>query len=528
MKKTITLFTIALTAFSVAAIAQSGSQTAPVLHHNGNAMEQPPKVQSAAEMQKKMNHANRPDIPAPMTGKERSAHNVSFYIAKYDSEYVWYWDTANSTWNNGQASYKYMNYVYDANNNITGWIEYYWNGAAWVNDDKAIFTYNGNNQELSATYLNWNVSVWDSGYRYVYTYDGNGDETSEEYDNYSSGWVPDELYTFIYDVNYNETNYQYSTWSSGWQFVEQYVYVYNINNYETSYTYQTYSSGWVNDYRYNYYYYVANGYDSADVYQLWSGSWTNNYQYLYTYNVNNFENYELDQTWSSGMWVNDYQYTYTPTKNNYHDSISLEQQYVSNSWVNYEQEFFAYDPLNGYGTNYKYQTWDAVHSTWVNYVNYNYVYNSNNHETLYQYQEWVNNTTWSNDRQYSYTYDANNFERSFAYRYYDVNRIFQTSGDSGYYYLTETLGINNITPENTDITVYPNPSKGEFTIFWKAISEKTTCEIYNVLGEEVKNVELTPANNQLDLSAQAGGVYFYKVISETGILLGEGKLVVQK
>jgi hypothetical protein len=57
-------------------------------------------------------------------------------------------------------------------------------------------------------------------------------------------------------------------------------------------------------------------------------------------------------------------------------------------------------------------------------------------------------------------------------------------------------------------------------------------EIYNVLGEKVYSTNLpqTPkgALSDIDLSEQPNGVYFYRILSENGVLVGEGKLVVEK
>jgi hypothetical protein len=55
-------------------------------------------------------------------------------------------------------------------------------------------------------------------------------------------------------------------------------------------------------------------------------------------------------------------------------------------------------------------------------------------------------------------------------------------------------------------------------------------EVYNVLGEEDFNSQLTAFNSQLsiDLSSQPNGIYFYRILEANGVLIGEGKIIVQK
>jgi hypothetical protein len=93
----------------------------------------------------------------------------------------------------------------------------------------------------------------------------------------------------------------------------------------------------------------------------------------------------------------------------------------------------------------------------------------------------------------------------------------------------------NIEPLNlksSGITVYPNPNKGIFTIQSTVVSSQLTVEVYNMLGEKVYSSILpqTPkgALNNIDLSNRPNGVYLYRVISENGDVIGQGKLVIQK
>lgn len=108
------------------------------------------------------------------------------------------------------------------------------------------------------------------------------------------------------------------------------------------------------------------------------------------------------------------------------------------------------------------------------------------------------------------------------------NRIRKVAGIVG-------LGVNKIANINAQITVYPNPSNGNFTIACHAdlasgstASQPIILEIYNTLGEKVY-AQSTIDNSQvaINLSDQPNGVYFYRIMNETGNLLGQGKVVIQ-
>ncbi len=91
-------------------------------------------------------------------------------------------------------------------------------------------------------------------------------------------------------------------------------------------------------------------------------------------------------------------------------------------------------------------------------------------------------------------------------------------------------GVNNLqTTAGGDINVYPNPNNGQFTIHSSVVSGQSSVEIYNVLGEKVYSLfNIQHSSCNIDLSSQTNGVYLYRVLSEKGELVGEGKLIIQK
>ena len=80
-----------------------------------------------------------------------------------------------------------------------------------------------------------------------------------------------------------------------------------------------------------------------------------------------------------------------------------------------------------------------------------------------------------------------------------------------------------------NVSVYPNPNNGNFIIALQNVNTPAQVEIYNMLGEKVQSEKLNAANNtQIEMTSQASGVYFYRVLQENGSLIGSGKVMTEK
>ncbi len=92
-----------------------------------------------------------------------------------------------------------------------------------------------------------------------------------------------------------------------------------------------------------------------------------------------------------------------------------------------------------------------------------------------------------------------------------------------------TESVNSIIANNPTISVFPNPNNGEFTIRFSHPAQ-ASIEIYNMLGEKVTFVALqqVQGDNLINLTNEPNGVYFYRVLSQAGNLIGSGKLIIQK
>lgn len=80
------------------------------------------------------------------------------------------------------------------------------------------------------------------------------------------------------------------------------------------------------------------------------------------------------------------------------------------------------------------------------------------------------------------------------------------AGQVNIFYYHSDIGINEVTEES--IAIYPNPTIGQLTINAKNIER---IEIYNLSGLLIESIK----QKDIDLSEQAKGIYFVKIITES-------------
>jgi hypothetical protein len=88
-------------------------------------------------------------------------------------------------------------------------------------------------------------------------------------------------------------------------------------------------------------------------------------------------------------------------------------------------------------------------------------------------------------------------------------------------------GVNQLKVESEKLKVYPNPASATLTISLPQ-AENANFELYNELGEQMKNEKLIMKNTEIELSNEAEGVYFYRVVKADGTLIGSDKVVIAR
>ena len=171
-------------------------------------------------------------------------------IQLYDSIYGWQWDTLDIGWKNDS---RLIDIIYDANNNLTSFIEQSRNSSAWENVSKYISAYDASNNEISYLHQTWNGSDWENSFQGIYTYDAGNNLTNELYQSWNgSAWVNEEQYIYTYDANNNQTSWLMANLERQrlGEFLRQYVYSFDASNNMTNELYQTWNgSAWENYYQ---------------------------------------------------------------------------------------------------------------------------------------------------------------------------------------------------------------------------------------------------------------------------------------
>jgi len=88
-------------------------------------------------------------------------------------------------------------------------------------------------------------------------------------------------------------------------------------------------------------------------------------------------------------------------------------------------------------------------------------------------------------------------------------------------------GVATIPKPDIDLRIFPNPSHGIFNIqIMNDYGRAMNIEVYNIMGEEIRDEELHGNSSSIDLSKQADGVYFCRLTDNDGKLLKSAKMIV--
>ncbi len=90
------------------------------------------------------------------------------------------------------------------------------------------------------------------------------------------------------------------------------------------------------------------------------------------------------------------------------------------------------------------------------------------------------------------------------------------NGCNGYFQITQNVGtctdVSQIPFSNSGITIYPNPNNGEFELSLFNSNESSSIEIYNCIGQLVKQESTKENNLKINISEQANGIYHLRVM----------------
>lgn len=77
------------------------------------------------------------------------------------------------------------------------------------------------------------------------------------------------------------------------------------------------------------------------------------------------------------------------------------------------------------------------------------------------------------------------------------------------------VGLNESENLNNNVSIFPNPSSGEFILELKNIKDEK-LEVYSVLGQKVYELNIVSTKTAIDLKRLTKGIYFVKILSAQG------------
>ncbi len=409
-----------------------------------------------------------------------------------DSVYFWEWDTDSHGW---LIDGKDIGITYDQSNNLLGYKNLIWDtiSNSWKNEEQYIFSYDVNNNLTTNTSKIWNGSLWQNELKFTYTF----------------------------DVNHNLTSELIQYWYGGeWQNYAREFYLYDANNNETSYIAQFWHGDWLNSYSHLSTYDVNNNQITV-LYQNWYGiAWDNYYLIIRTYDADNNLTHELEQAWNGTEWMNDYLLIidYDQTDNM---TSAIFQFWDGIAWLNERRAFFTYDDRNNL-IQILIQEWNS--SDWNESYYYVYSYDENNNQIGSLGYQWLG-FEWGLDDQYADVYDTDKFILSSVYKMYNDDGTSVAYGDSTYFYFhTVVVSVDHLASDQDNISIYPNPSNGQFNISSNSIDK---IEIFSLLGERIftSNQFKSQTNAEIDLTQYGIGIYW--VLIYNGQDVSTRKMVIQ-
>lgn len=90
------------------------------------------------------------------------------------------------------------------------------------------------------------------------------------------------------------------------------------------------------------------------------------------------------------------------------------------------------------------------------------------------------------------------------------------------------VSVNELVGTINEVKLFPNPSAGRFIINIPDSANNLFATIYNSLGENILSVKLKPGNSTINIENSAQGVYYCRVLDESGKLIDAHKILYLK
>lgn len=406
-----------------------------------------------------------------------------------------------------------------------------WNGSAWVNDTKIIYTYDASCLASSTLVQDWDEtsSTWVNALLTSYTYNSNNlvsEELSQTWDVATSSWDDAERKTNTYDGSNKLLSYTIEINFLGtWTLFLQTTYSYDASNYIDSILTQSAFPPPLQNSTLAVYTNNSDGTPSQIVIQTWNlvtSAWDNSLRNTFTYNASAQQLTQLIQQWQTNAWVNFDSTTFTYNGSGMLIS-SLTQRWNGSSWDDDSRSTYTY----------------ATSCTLpLKLISFTASENENIIQLNWQTAEEINTSHFNIQR----SVDGIHFSsigninakggssQTNSYSYTDIaDKII---GDKAYYRLQMfdkdgKFTYSKIVPVTLElfagkIKVYPNPVKDQlYILFNMQNATKAELRITDAAGKTIHTQRLTTAQSNnaasVNVSSLKQGVYYLQIITDNGV-----------
>jgi hypothetical protein len=440
---------------------------------------------------------------------------------KQTMEAYYYWSSGK--W---KGNYKYER-VYDVNGNQIMYASYNWNDSVWVGNYKYEGAYDANGYETLDAYYTWGDSVWVGYYKYEYGYDANGVQTMiAYYDDWSNGkWIGNYRNEWANDANGNLLFSQYQDgWDSTWKYGYKYVNAYDINENQILSEYSvwdTISKTWVKVNRQerafkDTYIYFTTDFPLYNRYYEWdSTAWELQKSTEWIYNtVGDIIEVVYSELFNDSLKVKTRMLTTTDTTH-LRASLVFDEQWEIMFSQHLRTDYYKYDSVQ---TIIKHDSmlyyWSSI-NVWsppTYTISGKVTVDGNPLKGVQITYATSKSVTTNSSGEYTVSVDSGStvaLVPSKAGYVFTPTSITCSNVSSNLYnkdFQATDVGIADVDNTNTELVVYPNPTKGIVYI-----SSECDIKLYDIQGKKLQEIR----GNQIDISSYPQGMYFLKVDGKT-------------
>lgn len=92
-------------------------------------------------------------------------------------------------------------------------------------------------------------------------------------------------------------------------------------------------------------------------------------------------------------------------------------------------------------------------------------------------------------------------------------------------YIDTPISVQNLTQDDVDVTIYPNPFTSQTNIQFTEEQKNITIKIMDIVGKEIKVMDFTGKELLLEKGSMKQGVYFIQIIDNKGKVIAQKKMI---